>query len=98
MLSRIDVKQLRYKKVNGRNENQLTVVCGLFDRNGNFIKAVEQTVEMHLKDETLDHKLGSGIAVRTSFDVKSGTYVIRMVARDAEGQLMATQNGSIEIP
>lgn len=98
VLARIDVKQLRYRKVDGRNWNSLTVVCGLFDRNGNFVSAVEKTVEMRLKDDTLEKRLAGGVTVRTSFDVKSGAYVIRMVARDDEGQLMAAQNGSIEIP
>jgi hypothetical protein len=36
--------------------------------------------------------------VRTSFDVKPGSYMIRLVVRDAEGQLMAAENGAVEIP
>jgi hypothetical protein len=53
---------------------------------------------MRLRDETLENRLGSGLTVRTSFDVKPGSYMIRLVVRDAEGQLMAAENGAVEIP
>jgi hypothetical protein len=56
-----------------------------------------KTVAMKLRDETLA-RLTSGITVKTSFDVKSGAYVVRLVVRDAEGQAMAAQNGAVEIP
>jgi hypothetical protein len=36
--------------------------------------------------------------VNSDFDVKSGPYMIRVVARDAEGQQMAAANGVVEIP
>jgi hypothetical protein len=52
---------------------------------------------MHLKDETLEHKLGSGITLKTSFDVKPGSYMVRLVVRDAEAQLMSAENGTVEI-
>jgi VWFA-related protein len=98
VLAKIDVRQLHFKKVGDRNNDDLTVVCGLFDRNGNFVIAAEKTIEMRLKDATLESKLNGGITVKENFDVKIGSYVIRLVVRDAEGQMMSAQNGSIEIP
>ena len=55
-------------------------------------------IEMCLRDDTLENRLGSGIAVRTSLDVKPGSYMIRRVVRDDEGQLMAAENGAVKIP
>jgi hypothetical protein len=52
---------------------------------------------MHWKDDTLEHRLGSGITLKTSFDVKPGSYLVRLVVRDKEGQLMSAENGTIEI-
>jgi hypothetical protein len=69
----------------------------LFDRNGNYITGMTKNLEMKLKDETLA-RLPSGITVKTNFDVKPGTYVVRLVVRDSEGQAMAAQNGAVEIP
>jgi hypothetical protein len=57
----------------------------------------QKTLEMHLKDDTLENKLSSGITIKSSFDVKPGSYLVRLVVRDAEGQLSAA-NGAIEIP
>lgn len=94
---RVDVKHMAFKKSEGRNLNDLTVVTALFDRNANFISAKSQTVQMHIKDDTLTNKLSSGISLRSNFDVGPGSYVVRVVARDAQGKL-AAQNGVIEIP
>ena len=55
-------------------------------------------MDFHLLEETVAKKLNNGFTVKTSFDVKAGSYVIRLVARDSEGQMMATENSAIEIP
>jgi VWFA-related protein len=97
VLARVDVRRLPFRKVDGRNRDDLTVISALFDRNGNYVTGNEKRLEMRLKDETLEKRLGAGLTVRSSFDVKPGTYVVRLVVRDAEGQLMAAKNGSVEI-
>ena len=97
VLAHVDVKHLRFRKADGRNNSDLTVASGLFDRNGTFITGTEKVVTMRLKDETLEHRLESGMTVKTSFDVRPGSYLVRLVVRDAEGQLSA-ENGAIEIP
>jgi VWFA-related protein len=94
---RLDVRHLHYRKADGRNNDSLTIVAVLFDRNGNFVTGNEKTLQMHWKDETLDSKLASGVTLKSSFDVKPGSYLVRLVVRDEEGQL-AAQNGAIEIP
>ncbi len=97
VLAHVDVKRLHFRKVDGRNDNVLTCVSALFNRNGNFIEGAQKVVTMHWKDETLEHKLASGITLKTSFDVKPGSYLVRLVVRDAEGQLMSAENGTVEI-
>ena len=98
VLARVDLTQLHFKKEEGRNLNNLTVVAALFDRNGNYLQGSSKLVEMKLKDETLLSKARSIVTIKTNFDVKVGGYVIRLVVRDSEGHLMAAQNGSIVIP
>ena len=39
-----------------------------------------------------------GIAVRSTLDLEPGSYLVRLVVRDAEGKAMASRNGSVEIP
>jgi VWFA-related protein len=97
VLCHVDVTKMHFQHAGGRNANNLTIVSGLFDRNGKFITGNQKILEMHLKDDTLSNKLHSGITIRSSFDVKPGSYLVRLVVRDAEGQLYAA-NGAIEIP
>jgi hypothetical protein len=73
------------------------VVSAVFDRNGNYVTGTQKLLQMHWKDETLNTKLASGVTLKSSFDVKPGSYLVRLVVRDDGGQL-AAQNGAIEIP
>ena len=98
VLVRLDVSHIHFRKVDGRNRNDLTIVSGLFDRNGNYVTAIEKKLEMRLRDETLAKRAGSGITVRTSFDGRAGSDLGRLVVREAEGQLMSAENGAVEIP
>ena len=96
--TRIDVRKLHFRKIDGRNGDELLVVAGLFDHNGNFLQSVSKKVSMRLKDETLAGKLNGGIGLHADFKVAPGRYVVRLVVRDAEGQTMAAMSGGVEIP
>jgi hypothetical protein len=49
-----------------------------------------------LSDQTLD-TLSSGITA-INLDIKPGSYLVRLVVRDSEGQTMSARNGVVEIP
>ena len=98
VLAHLDLRHIKFRKADGRNVDKLTVVAGLFDRNGNFVTGLTKQIEFHLLDQTLQNRLAQGITVRSNFDVKPGTYMVRLVVRDAEGQQMAAENGSVFIP
>jgi VWFA-related protein len=97
VLMRVDAKKLKFRKEDDRNCNELTIVAALFDRNGNYVVGNQKRLDMKLKDETLAKRLDNGLTVRSSFDVKPGAYMVRLVVRDAEGQLMSASNGALDI-
>jgi hypothetical protein len=98
VMTHLDVSRMQFKKENGRNNDSLTIVAALFDRNGNYIMGSEKILDMKLKDATLE-KLGNhGLTVKSDFDVKPGQYVVRLVARDSEMARLTTENGTVEIP
>jgi len=97
VLAHVDVRQLRFHKSDGRNNSNLTIVSAIFDRNGNFVTGIEKTLQLHLKDDTLANRMGSGLSVKSNFDIKPGSYLVRLVARDSEGQI-AAENGAVQIP
>ena len=98
VLARVDVRRLKFRLEEGRYRNSLKLVTALFDPSGNYIAASEKIVDFRLHAETLEKRLNNGLTVKTSFDVKAGSYVIRIVARDSEGQMMAAENSAVEIP
>lgn len=99
VLAKLDLSQLKYRKADDRNVNTLTIVAGVFDTNGNYIKGTQKIVDLKLKDETMAKLPAGGITVRTNFDVAAGSsYAVRLVVRDEEGQTMAARNGSVKIP
>lgn len=98
VLVHLNLKQFKFRKVDGRNQNDITMVSGIFDRNGHYLQGVKKVLELRLKDETLANRIGNGVTIRTSFDIPPGTYLVRLVVRDAEGQLMSATNGAVDIP
>ena len=98
VLTHVDVKGIRFRKADGRNNDDLTVSTAIFDENGNFVTGGQKIVEMKLLDKTLERLSRSGFTLKSSFDIKPGTYLVRMVVRDAEGSQMAARNGAVSIP
>jgi hypothetical protein len=92
------VRGIRFRKAEGRNLDSLTIATAIFDENGNFVTGGEKLLTMKLLDTTYDRMSKSGFTVKSSFDVKPGTYLVRQVVRDAEGAQMAARNGAIVIP
>ncbi len=98
VLTHFDVKTIHFQKLLGRNNDQLTILTGIFDENGNFVTGLSKIVEMKLLDTTYTRLSRSGFTVKTSFDVKPGTYLVRLVVRDSLGAQMAARNGAVVIP
>lgn len=98
VLTRVDLKSLRFRKAEGRNQENITVATAIFDENGNLVTGNEKIVEMKLKDTTLERLGHSGITVKSSFDVKPGTYMVRLVVRDSEAEQMAARSSAVKIP
>ncbi len=98
VLTHFDLKGIHFRKGQGRNNDQLTIVTGIFDENGNMVTGGQKVVDMKLRDTTYDRLSRAGFTVKSSFDLKPGTYLVRLVVRDAEGAQMAARNGAVVIP
>jgi hypothetical protein len=53
---------------------------------------------MSLLGPTLERLSRSGLTVKSNFDLKPGTYLVRLVVRDGEAAQMAARNGAVVIP
>jgi len=98
VLTHFDVKNIHFRKEQGRNADVLTIATAIFDDNGNFVVGGEKTVQLKLLDTTYNRLSRSGLTLKSSYDVKPGTYMVRLVVRDGEGAQMAARNGAVVIP
>jgi VWFA-related protein len=98
VLAHVDLASAKFRKADGRNLDNITVVSALFDRNGNLVNGLVKHADFRLRDESLQYRLAHGITVRMVMDAKPGSYVVRLVVRDSEGGLMSALNGTVEIP
>jgi VWFA-related protein len=98
VLTHFDLKGIHFRKLEGRNADVLTIATAIFDDNGNFVVGGEKTVQMKLLDTTYNRLSRSGLTLKSSYDVKPGTYMVRLVVRDGEGSQMAAHNGAVVIP
>jgi VWFA-related protein len=98
VLTHFDLKGVHFRKADGRSNDALTIATAIFDENGNFVTGGEKVLTMKLLDNTYERLSRSGLTVKSSFDVKPGTYMVRLVVRDGEGAEMAARNGALVIP
>ena len=99
VLANVDLKLLRFRKLDDRSRNDVTIIASLFDDNGNFVVGSQKILQLRLKEETVQRlELNPPITIKTSFDVKPGTYLVRLVARDSEAQEITAQNGAVTVP
>jgi VWFA-related protein len=98
VLTHFDLKGVHFRKADGRSNDALTIATAIFDENGNFVTGGEKVLTMKLLENTYERLSRSGLTVKSSFDVKPGTYMVRLVVRDGEGAEMAARNGALVIP
>ena len=98
VFTHLDVRAVHFRKADGRNLDNITLVTALFDRAGSYITGQQKQIEFHLRDATLERLLQSGLTMKTSFSVKPGTYMVREVVRDVEGDHLSSLSRTVEIP
>jgi hypothetical protein len=98
VLVHIQTGTLKFRKVEDRNINKLTIATAIFDGNGNLVTGSEKVVEMQLRDSTLGRMNKAGLNVRSRYDLQAGNFLLRIVVRDSEGAQMAALSRTVVIP
>jgi hypothetical protein len=81
-----------------RNLDHITLASALFDRNGNLVAGQVKHIELRPRAGSTQNRPAKGLTVRISLEAKSGSYVVRLVVGDSEGELMSAINGTVDIP
>ncbi len=98
VVTHVATEELKFRKVDGRNQDTLTITTGIFDQNGNMLAGLQRVLDLRLKDGTLERVNKSGLNVKLSFDLQPGTFLVRTVVRDSEGAQMGAANREVVIP
>ena len=98
VLTHLDMSSLRFRKDQDRNLNDVTFITVIFDRDGKYITGKEKKLLFRLRDTTLAKLTQSGITLKTEFDLKPGTYMVRQIVRDSEAGQLSGMSRTVEIP
>jgi VWFA-related protein len=96
-VAHIDLSGVAFRKIEGSNRSELTMVIGVFDQDGNAVKDFWKDVSLHPRDEELDSLRAAGLDIDTNFDVAPGHYVVRVAVRDSAERAMGTASAGVEI-
>jgi VWFA-related protein len=95
--SHLNLNGLKFRTAADRSADTLTVVTGVFDQDGHYLKGTQRVIDLSLREQTLARLLASGMPVEETFNLPPGRYVVRVVVRDSEGAAMAARNGTVNI-
>ena len=98
VVTHVGTEELKFRKVDGRNQDMLTITTAIFDQNGNMLSGLQRVLDMRFKDVTLERVNKTGLNVKLSFDLQPGTFLVRTVVRDSEGAQMGATNREVVIP
>ncbi len=98
VVTHVGMGELRFRKVDERNQDTLTITTAIFDQNGNMLAGLQRVLDMRLKDATLERVNKTGLNVKLSFDLQPGPFLVRTVVRDSEGAQMGAANLGVVIP
>jgi VWFA-related protein len=93
-----DVARLAFAKVGGLNQDEITVVTSIFDGDGNYIEGTQKNMALKLRDDTLKQLSRTGATTEVKFNVKPGSYLVRLVVRDSNASALSAENGFVQIP
>jgi len=98
VVTNLDIRGLRFRKVDGLSCNDLVLATGLFDSNGRMVSGEMKEIVLKLKNSTFEEMSKTGFTIKNEFTVKPGTYRVRSVLRGSEGEQLTARSRVIVIP
>jgi hypothetical protein len=90
VVAKIEVAALKSMQAGGQGRGSLRVVGALFDSEGAYVIGATEHVSLQQPDPTL--------TLRWEFpDIKSGSYVLRLVVREQESKATTLMNRTLQI-
>jgi len=98
VLTHLKAETLPLKKDNGHNLNDLTFVTGIFDSNNKVVEVREKQAKLNLTDDQLPELVQNGVEVVSKFQLKPGTYRLRVIVTESDEHRIAVVSRSVTVP
>lgn len=90
--AKVHVRHLRFQQLDGRYHAVLTVVSAVFDEDGGYVVGKRNTINLMLRNETLAGKDDPAVDVQSNFQMKPGSFLVRVVVCGNEGDDLSARN------
>lgn len=87
LLLHIDANSIRFEHAGAVNRDTLSFVIAFFDAGGTLIARAKEELPLNWSDSELAARRSSGIAIKSTFDVKPGPRFMRLALRNSAGQM-----------
>jgi VWFA-related protein len=98
VLGHVDLSSVTFRVEGDRHCDNFSLVVALFDSDGNYVTGSEATYKLRLRDASFTQAMHNGIVLKTTVNVKPGTYFVRVVVRDSDSGQISAVNSSVVIP
>ncbi len=88
VVANVRAECLHYQRSDGQSHDSLTVVWALFNEEGDYVDGTTKTVTLDLSDGSLA-RADAGFGTQSSYAVKPGTYLVRVVIRETNGEVIS---------
>jgi VWFA-related protein len=93
-----DMQSVRFLKQDGRNSDDITLTVVVFDSDGNYITARQQTTKLRLTDVALQNLRRGGGETSVDLNLPPGTYLVRAVLGESASSQVGAASQSVRIP
>lgn len=93
----VDLRPIAFQEHEGHSHNSIVATFTLFDSDGKYVHGQQNKIDLDYTNEQIAAALSAGLNLKSEFEAKPGSYLVRLVVRDEQGQMSASSKAA-EIP
>jgi hypothetical protein len=94
----LDTRPLPLHKDGGHNINALTFAVAVFDDKDNVVEVKQRRAKFNLLDDQLPDFIGDGVDMNMMFELKPGTYRLRVAVIESEQHRLGALSRAVDVP
>lgn len=98
MTVHLDTKPLPLRKEDGHSLNNVTFAVAVFDEKDNAVQIKQRNAKVDLTDDQLPDFFNDGLEVNMMFELKPGSYRLRVVVIESQEHRLAAFSREVSVP